>query len=275
MSIVMDPEDLFGSRRGIYSNATGRGDSWERPTSIEIINIDGSTAYVGQCGLRIHSYSWRAHDRTKKHSFRLEFRDEYGPRKMEYKLFPDAPVDRFDSIVLRAQHGRSWAGQQYPEQAQYIRDAFARDTSRDMGKIDGHAAFVHLYLNGLYWGLYNPCQRPDTAFSATYYGGDKADWDGINSTVPVNDSQTAAWNTLMSMCNESLENNRPAWRSRNQQAQLFTIGPRVDPHDIAGAGLAASGGQTAPRLLGAARSLISAMDVAAVDVTSGGAGGGR
>jgi len=188
MSIVMDPEDLFGSRRGIYSNATGRGDSWERPTSIEIINIDGSTAYVGQCGLRIHSYSWRTHDRTKKHSLRLEFRDEYGPRKMEYKLFPDAPVDRFDSIVLRAQHGRSWAGQQYPEQAQYIRDAFARDTSRDMGKIDGHGAFVHLYLNGLYWGLYNPVERPDAQFAEEYFGGSDEDYDALNRRTSTNEA---------------------------------------------------------------------------------------
>ncbi len=209
MSIVMDPEDLFGSQRGIYSNATGRGDSWERSTSVEIINGDGSTAYVGQCGIRIHSYSWRTHERTKKHSLRLEFREEYGPRKMDYKLFPDAPVDRFDSIVLRAQHGRSWAGQQYPEQAQYIRDAFARDTARDMGKIDGHATFVHLYLNGLYWGLYNPVERPDAQFAEEYFGGSDEDYDALNRRTSTNeaiDGDLNRYNEMLALADRGLVN---------------------------------------------------------------------
>lgn len=195
MSVVMAPEDLFGNERGIYSNAVNRGDEWERPASVEIINPEpapaqagGTTAYVGQCGILIHSYSWRTHDRTKKHSFRLEFRREYGPTKMDYKLFPDAPVDRFDSIVLRAQHGRSWAGQQDPDQAQYIRDAFARDTARDMGKIDGHATFVHLYLNGLYWGLYNPVERPDAQFAEEYFGGSDEDYDALNRRTSTNEA---------------------------------------------------------------------------------------
>jgi hypothetical protein len=207
MSIVMDPEDLFGSRRGIYSNATGRGDGWERPTSIEVIDADGSTAYVGRCGIRIHSYSWRSHDMTRKHSFRLEFRDEYGPKKMEYKLFPDAPVNRFDSIVLRAQHGRSWAGQQYPEQAQYIRDTFARDTARDMGKIDGHAAFVHLYLNGLYWGLYNPVERPDAQFAEEYFGGSDEDYDALNRRTTTNeaiDGDLNRYNEMLALADRGL-----------------------------------------------------------------------
>ena len=40
MSIVMDLDDLFGSR-GIYSNPGGSGQSWERPSSVELILPDG------------------------------------------------------------------------------------------------------------------------------------------------------------------------------------------------------------------------------------------
>ena len=207
MSIVMAPGDLFENDRGIYANAVNRGDDWERPTSIEIINPDGTTAYVGSCGIRIHSYSWRTHERTKKHSFRLEFRKEYGPTKMEYKLFPDAPVDRFDSIVLRAQHGRSWAGQQYPEQSQYLRDAFARDTARDMGKIDGHATFVHLYLNGLYWGLYTPVERPDAQMAEEYFGGSDEDYDALNRRTSTNeaiDGDLTRYNQMLALADRGL-----------------------------------------------------------------------
>ena len=33
--------------------------------------------------------------------------------------------------------------------------------------------FVHLYLNGLYWGLYNPVERPESSFWADTFGGGK------------------------------------------------------------------------------------------------------
>jgi hypothetical protein len=85
---------------------------------------------------------------TPKRSFRLVFRNEYGPSKLDYPLFPDAPVSRFDNIVLRAGLAR--------RDSTFIREAFIRDTARDMGKVDGHATFVHLYLNGLHWGLSSP-----------------------------------------------------------------------------------------------------------------------
>jgi hypothetical protein len=39
-----------------------------------------------------------------------------------------------------------------------------------------HGRFVHLYLNGLYWGLYNLVERPNDAFQASYFGGEKEDW---------------------------------------------------------------------------------------------------
>ena len=207
MSIVMAPDDCFGNERGIYSNAVNRGDQWERPASVEILDPDGAHG-LRRLVRRPHPQLFmRTHDRTKKHSFRLEFRKEYGPTKMEYKLFPDAPVDRFDSIVLRAQHGRSWAGQQYPEQSQYIRDAFARDTARDMGKIDGHATFVHLYLNGLYWGLYNPVERPDAQFAEEYFGGSDEDYDALNRRTSTNeaiDGDLDRYNEMLALADRGL-----------------------------------------------------------------------
>jgi hypothetical protein len=45
-----------------------------------------------------------------------------------------------------------------------------------MSGVGSHGIFVHLYLNGLYWGLYNLVERPDAAFMASYYGGEEEDW---------------------------------------------------------------------------------------------------
>ncbi len=205
ISLVLDNEDMFGDRRGIYVNSGQRGHRWERPTSVEIIEPDGTTFQVDS-GVRIHGFSWRFHSNTPKHSFRLEFRNEYGPTKLEYPLFPDAPVDRFDSIVLRAQGGRAWAGLQNPNQAQYLRDTFARDLSREMGRNDGHATLVHLYINGLYWGLYNPVERPDAQMGEEYFGGTQDDYDALNrrtSSIEIIDGDSRRYREMMGIVNDA------------------------------------------------------------------------
>jgi hypothetical protein len=206
MSLLMEPGDLFGAERGIYIHSGQRGDQWRKATSVEIINPDGSS-FQADSGILIHGYSWRFHSNTPKHSFRLEFSQEYGPKKLEYKLFPDAPIDRFDGIVLRAQGGRAWAGLQNPEQAQYIRDAFARDTARDMGKVDGHAAFFHLYLNGLYWGLYHAVEHPNAQMAEEYFGGSDEDYDALNRRTTTNeaiDGDLERYNEMLRLADRGL-----------------------------------------------------------------------
>ena len=206
LSIVMDPDDLWGDADGIYIHTQQRGDAWERAASIEIIEPDGSSFHT-HTGLRIHGYGWRAHSNTKKHSFRMEFSPDYGPRKLDYPLFPDAPIDSFDSIVLRSQGSRGWQDFRDPEQAQYLRDAFARDTARDMGKVDGHGRHVHLYLNGLYWGLYQAVERPDAGFGEAYFGGEDEDFDAINRRTTTNeaiDGTLDAYNELLALADQDV-----------------------------------------------------------------------
>ncbi|HEV57898.1 MAG TPA: hypothetical protein ENN87_10470, partial [Phycisphaerales bacterium] len=199
-SLVMDRDDLFGPS-GIYSNPRNSGTVWERPGSIELILSDGSTAFQVNCAVRIYGGVGR-YEQFKKHSFRLLFKRPYGPTKLDYPIFGDEAADQFDTIILRSNFNDAyvWGG----AASQYIRDEYIRRLQVALGHRTALGNFVHLYVNGLYWGLYNPCERPDTAFSATYFGADKDQWDGINAGNPVNDSQTAAWNTLMTMANADL-----------------------------------------------------------------------
>lgn len=208
LSLVFDQEALFGDT-GIYVLSLERGDASEVPISAELILPDGSTGFAVPCGLRLHGYGWRYHSSTLKHAFRLEFSGDYGPRKLEYPWFPDSTAQKFDNIVLRAQGSRGFQDFRDPEQADYIRDAFARDTARDMGKIDGHATFVHLYLNGLYWGLYNPVERPDASFAEEYFGGDDSDYDAINRRTSTNEAINGdldAYNELLALADTNLTN---------------------------------------------------------------------
>jgi len=196
VSIVMDADDMFGSN-GIYTYSTRRGIAWERATSAELIHPDGSEGFQVNCGIRIQGGYFRSHGATRKHSLRLLFKEDYGPSKLEFPWFGDDAVDNFDTITLRAgaNDGYAWTGAKYTEQ--YTRDEFGRRLQLAAGRPAPHGDFVHLYINGVYWGLYNPVERPDDAFSASYFGGDKDDWDAVHVSE-VNAGTRDAWNQMLS-----------------------------------------------------------------------------
>jgi hypothetical protein len=198
LSIAMNIDDLFGAD-GIYTNSEETGAEWERPGSAELIFPDQREGFQINCGIRIQGGWFRQDFGTKKHSFRLLFKSEYGATKLRYPLFGEDAADRFDTIVLRAgaNDGYAWDGARYTEQ--YTRDEFGRLLHGFTGNVSPHGMFVHLYLNGIYWGLYNPVERPDDSFSAIYHGGDKSNWDTIDGGELTNGSKDA-WNLLVSNC---------------------------------------------------------------------------
>ncbi|MEZ6120758.1 MAG: CotH kinase family protein [Pirellulaceae bacterium] len=211
LSIVTDFDHLWDSESGIYIHSTQRGPNWERPVSLELILPDGSTGFQVNAGIRMWGTGWAPHSSSNKHSFQLKFKSEYGPSRLDYPLFSDTPISAFDDIVLRAQGSRSWFDFRNPDisQSQYIRDAWARDTAAAMGKLEGHATFVHLYLNGLYWGLYNPVERTNEKFGEAYLGGDADEYDVINKrsgqTTHATSGNIDAWNEMFRIANSGLE----------------------------------------------------------------------
>ncbi len=204
LSIVLDVDDMFGSN-GIYSRSTQSGINWERPTSVELIDPDGSEGFQVDAGIRIQG-GWFRRTATKKHSLRLLFKREYGPTKLDYPWFGADAVDRFDTLTLRAgaNDGYAWSAARYTEQ--YTRDEFGRSLQRAAGQVSSHGDFVHLYINGVYWGLYNPVERPDNSFSASYYGGEKENWDSIHDgNAP--DGNMSAWNQMISKSQQAAGSN--------------------------------------------------------------------
>ncbi|MDA1274505.1 MAG: CotH kinase family protein [Verrucomicrobia bacterium] len=202
ISIAMRADDLFGSG-GIYSNPNGEGINWERAGSMELIYPDGSKGHQANCGVRMQGGVGR-NPGFLKHSFRLLFKRDYGSTKLDYPLFnlasEDAKgaTDRFDTITLRAGFNNAWhrANASEERRAQFLRDQFMHDSQLAMGHASPHGIFVHLYLNGLYWGVYNVVERPNADFASSYYGGRKEEWDALNS-YPRNvvDGTATAWQT--------------------------------------------------------------------------------
>jgi len=188
LSLVTDVQNL-----DIYANPGERGLVWERPVSAELIypNRDQDGFQIN-AGLRIQGGVGRT-TIIPKHSFRLFFKGMYGPTKLEYPLFPDSPVTSFDTVTLRAGMNRSYAGKTREPRVHlnlttYTRDEWLRSSQIAMSGMGSHGMFVHLYLNGLYWGLYNVVERPDSSFLSSYLGGEKEDWYVHSHSGPVSGS---------------------------------------------------------------------------------------
>jgi hypothetical protein len=187
ISIVTDMDSLFGAT-GILRKPTGEGLDYERLASVELINPDGSPGFQVNSAIRVAGSNW-ARTNIAKRGFRLLFKDSYGPNdlptdgptSLEYPLFADTPVTSFNSIVLKGRADHSYV---YTDgiRAMYVREHWGRDTMRDMGYVTTHGTYAHLYLNGLYWGLYAPFERPDGAFQADYQGGDADQWFILNGS---------------------------------------------------------------------------------------------
>jgi hypothetical protein len=207
MSVVMDVNDLFGPG-GIYSNPRNGGVKWEMPGSVELIFPDGSEGYHANCGVRIYGGVGR-YEQFEKHTLRLLFKSLYGPTKMRFPLFGEEATDEFDTIILRAGFNNSWHRHQSTEEGntQLIRDQWICRSQLAMGQLGLSGTFVHLYLNGLYWGLYNPVERCNADFGSSYLGGEKEEYDALNS-YPRNvvDGTADAWITTQGLAEAGINN---------------------------------------------------------------------
>jgi len=187
LSIVTDMANLFDPQTGIYVNNwqwhdPQSGQDWERPVSLEYFDPCTAEDFQIDAGLRLAGNQSRDPGLNAKHSMRIFFKSEYGPSMLEFPLYENSDADRHNNISLRANYHYSWIDSTHPSNvanAHYIRDTFAQDSLRDMGCLSPDSRYVHLYMNGLYWGLYQASERPDDSFLAEHLGGEREDYDVI------------------------------------------------------------------------------------------------
>ena len=200
ISLVIDPDDLWEFENGLYSNPERKGDAWERPLSMEVIGENGETLLQENAGVRIHGGWARRVSQTKKLSFRVIFRGQYGEPTLDYPMFGEDDQTDFQAIVLRAGFNDSWRDSGSSSNT-YTQDQWTRQTQRDMGGYTSRDEYMHLYINGLYWGVYSPTERMNAEWAAATMGGEPDEWDVINTGGAVVDGNTRAWTTLMRAVN--------------------------------------------------------------------------
>lgn len=197
---------------GIYYDTSQRGLSGERKVSIEWINADGSPGWHAQAGVRPHGNSSRGHGFTPKHPLRLHFRGEYGWPRLRENIFGGG-VRSFDQLLLRAcstdsmpvVDGNIEDGEQRwnNDKATYMRDQYMRDLLNELGHPNCRGVYAQLYINGLYWGLYNLAERPNAAFFASTFGGEESEWDVLKDFQELNDGNGTAWNEMVAIVNDA------------------------------------------------------------------------
>jgi hypothetical protein len=148
MSLVTDHAHLWGAT-GIMEtnprNTTQRGRAWERPVSVEYFRSTDHEGFQADAGLRIQGgdYVRQRYDPSgslpfSKYSFRLYFRGDYGARQLEYRLFPEVPLEAFDRVVLRAgmnDHSNP-----------FLIDELVRRLFAATGQVSSRGTFVNLFL---------------------------------------------------------------------------------------------------------------------------------
>jgi hypothetical protein len=231
MSLVMGVEDWFGPAAGIYSNSTARGAAWERACSAELIFPEGDEGEPFQidCGVRIQGNTSRNASANPKHSLRLAFREKYGDSKLRYPFFGDDSPSKFDTIVLRSNSQDGWVySTERNRMGQFVRDAWARETHRRMGHASPDSNWVHLFINGLYWGVYNPTERPDSAYSESYYGGEKENWDAIKNHEEVLDGDLTAYRELLALIQNDPNNWNAGYRDLSNPDDYAAVLEAID-----------------------------------------------
>lgn len=189
VSLVLPIPDLFGGS-GIYSNPTRlvdeHGPQWEKQARMEWIDPNSGENFEVGVGLRMQGAGSRGEDSTPKKSFRVLFKSEYGPGRLDRPVFSAANslVEDYNTLVFRAEYNNTWlhwAAEQReaPEFGLYLVDQWLKDRQIKINGIGSHGRKVQLFLNGIYWGLYTMAERPDAAFSASYLGGDREEYDAV------------------------------------------------------------------------------------------------
>ncbi len=211
VSVVMPIPDLFDDRTGIYAHTQRRGPAWERAMSMEWIDPNGGEGFQVNAGIRMQGNSSRRPERMQKHSFRVDFQSQYGVKKLRFPVYPDSPVREFNKLVLRTPSTDSWAltgwmvHRYRPNDFQYIRDVWMKESMRAMGHPSSRSRFVHLYLNGLYWGIYILAERLDEHYFASHLGGLPEDWDIIRDFSEVLAGDRRTWQQLSAQAQQAYD----------------------------------------------------------------------
>jgi len=187
-----------------------------------------------RCGLRIRGGASR-NKNNPKHSFRVFFDADYGDSKLENPIFETEGVDEFKKIDFRTAQNYSWSKDGNTGSNTFIRDVLGRDLQGASGEPYTRSRYYHLYLNGIYWGLFMSQERAEANWGESYLSGDDNDFDTLKSGGSSQGYNTEAtdgilngdWQTLWNLARA--QENSPT-TARYLQMQGLNSSGQIDPN---------------------------------------------
>ena len=191
LSVAVPMHELFDETDGIMPNSPAEhrkvavdplGNDWERRASAEMFTAAGETIFEVGCGLRIAGATAASKEKTP---FALEFRSRYGPGMLEADLMQTGHIRQFDELRLdnQLEDPRSSMAQPLAVTLQQEASGLAPNTRR-----------THVYLNGIYWGIYNLINRSNEGNASAWMGRDK---DHIAYNRNPSKGDASIWRTPM------------------------------------------------------------------------------
>ncbi len=241
VSVTMDRADWFGDGStgpvaGIYSNSDRIGKDWQRAASLEWFGDDELQPFQIDCRASIQGASSTVPAIRNQLSILLSFNGNYGPRKLKANLF-DGSIQSFDHILLEAGNQNapnSKTSTKNKIHAQGLRDQFISDVQNDMDDLAPQGRPAHVYLNGLYWGVYNIHERINEQFASGNGGGSPSEYDYVkegalqegNSNDWNDPYAPGAWKTAVAIAANGLDTS-DMWQGQSayeEFGQWFDVG---------------------------------------------------
>ncbi|MFH0734983.1 MAG: CotH kinase family protein [bacterium] len=201
-SISTNPENFFSDTSGIYVVGTNGilaycsdepsnwNQDWERPIVIELFENDKKLAFSADAGIKIFGGCSRTFDQK---SLSINFKNEFGIKQLQYRLFPDRNITEYNNFILR-NSGEDWPSTMF-------RDGFLQTLIMQNTNIDCQAFRpAIMFLNGNYWGIHNVREKYNEHYIEEHYQIKEENIDLIEYSVVIkaNNGNLTAHNNLMS-----------------------------------------------------------------------------
>ena len=194
LHLTIDPMYLWDDQVGMYVDGTNGttgpcepnpknyNQDWEYQGNATLYETDGTVGFSENCGLSISGGCSR---RGAKKSFNVSFKNEFGAKNLDYKLFEDKEVYTYEGFKVR-----SGGNHRHTYRAM---DAMIQKMIEGELDLDHqYSRPVALYLNGQYWGLFNIRDRLNKGYVKANHK--KVDSDSLDLIkVPIANQEFRFW----------------------------------------------------------------------------------
>ncbi|MGB0424730.1 MAG: CotH kinase family protein, partial [Flavobacteriales bacterium] len=170
------------------------GREWERSAHVEYFK-DSKLNYSSSIGLRTHGGNSR---RNPQKGMRLYARTEYGNQKFRQSFFGQNGPAEFKRLVLKPMSS-AWT---YAGMQDMLCNRMTENPELNIHGVNSSPAAV--YINGIYWGLYQLQEHVDRHFISTHYQLDEDEYDLIKDWYGEADiGNNEAWSDLYDFIEEN------------------------------------------------------------------------